>query len=114
MKHKTLAEIIAECCEITSEALPEEIAIEESFEDAETIEQVKNLAKYSEWGWCCAKITVTYRGIVETEYLGGCSYDNEHEFQRCSYFADMVAECCKRIADQVDYIVRVHSRDVLM
>lgn len=111
--NKTLAEIIADCCHIIAEALPEDIRIEDSFDNAETIEQVRNLAKYSEWGWCCAKVTVTYKGITETEYLGGCSYDNEHEFQRCSYFADMVAECCKRIANQVDSIVRAHSKDVL-
>lgn len=109
----TLADIIATKATIKIETLPEDVRIEDSFDDQQSIDFVRQLASETEWGWCCIKVTVYYNDLTETEYLGGCSYHNEANFRACPYFADMVSECCNRLADSVASIVREHRTQVL-
>lgn len=109
----TLAETIAKKAKVYVEALAEDMRIEDSLDDQQSIDFVRQLANESQWGWCCVKITVHYNNLTETEYLGGCSYRNESEFRECPYYADMVSECCKRLADSVASIVREHRTQVL-
>lgn len=47
------------------------------------------------WGWCCVKLTVTYKKdgktVTGTSYLGECSYENERDFvQNSGYFKGML------------------------
>lgn len=109
----TLTEKIARKATIQIDVLPEHIRIQDSFTEQETINFVRQLASETEWGWCCVKVTVHYGDLTETEYLGGCSYRNESEFRECPYYADMVSECCNRLADSVARIVREHRTQVL-
>lgn len=109
----TLAETIAKKAIIYVNALPEDIRIEDSFTEQESIDFVSQLARETEWGWCCAKVTVYYGDLTETEYLGGCSYRSESEFRECPYYADMVSQCCDRLANSVARIVREHRTQVL-
>ena len=109
----TLADMIATRATIQIEVLPEDMRIEDSFDDQQSIDFARQLANESQWGWCCIKVTVHYRDLTETEYLGGCSYINEREFRACPYYADMVSQCCNRLADSVASIVREHRTQVL-
>lgn len=109
----TLADKIASKAVVDIDVLPENMRIEDSFDQQDCINFVRQLASETPWGWCCVKITVRYGDLTETEYLGGCSYNNEAEFRKCPYYGDMVAECCDRLADSVASIVRQHRTDVL-
>lgn len=109
----TLADMIASKATIQIDVLPEDILIEDSFTEQESINFVRQLASETEWGWCCVKVTVHYGDLTETEYLEACSYRNESEFRECPYYADMVSECCARLADSVASIVREHRTHVL-
>ena len=56
----------------------------------------KQLREGNEWGWCCAKVTVSEQFPAdrsESSYLGACSYKGKTDFMRGGYFVDMVREC---------------------
>jgi len=43
------------------------------------------------WAWCVVKVTASWGGYRESEYLGGCSYKDERDFKRDDCYADMKA-----------------------
>jgi len=70
-------------------AIPENDAIEDHFDDAEIVAQVKSDAEHNLWAWCCIAVKAEWEGYIATVYLGGCSYSGEAEFRCDEYFNDM-------------------------
>lgn len=69
---------------------------------------LRELDRGNTWAWCCVKVRAVWRGFQGTDYLGGCSYDDEEDFKRCDYFTDMKSEALAdlnrelaRIAEQL-------------
>jgi hypothetical protein len=48
------------------------------------------------WAWCIVKVTVAPKTLEYTDelngfaYLGGCSYENQEEFEQSDYYKDMI------------------------
>ena len=73
--------------------------------DRETAEWIRDqLASGNEWAWCCVKVTLTWRGLSASDYLGCCSYESRASFVADPYYQDMVASCAKQIAEQAERI----------
>ena len=53
------------------------------------------------WAWCFVTVSVTALGFTGTDTLGGCSYDNEHDFRVGDYFRDMVKTACDDLSQQL-------------
>ncbi len=67
-------------------------------EDAKAEQWVLDqLRSGNEWAWCCARVTGTFEGVKETDYLGGCSYLSEEDFIKGGYYEDMKAEVLERL-----------------
>jgi len=80
--------------EIYFEALPEDLALSDIFDDSVT--NIKRLASDIDAGrkaYFCAKVTANKNGIeLATDYLGACCYKSEDEFYikyHNDYFLDM-------------------------
>ncbi len=59
------------------------------------------------WSWFCAKVTVTWNSLEETDYLGCCSYESEEDFkQKGGYYQGMVDECLGRIQERAEVIAK--------
>ena len=41
------------------------------------------------WAWCTVFLTARWRGFDDFDVLGCCSYEDEEDFKRCDYYADM-------------------------
>ena len=52
--------------------------------------------------WFSAKVTVIYRGIEISEYLGGCSYRSFAEFKTDAYYFDMITACVNQINSEIN------------
>lgn len=94
MKPLTLDE-----CEVTVRCEPEDIDPAEEFDsgdpeqDAQIVADIRHKLECGyDWAWCCAVVTVSYRGIYSVQTLGGCSYDGEREFREGGYFQSMCRE----------------------
>ena len=62
-------------------------------EDKEAEDEVlRRLDNGDVWAWACVQVKVTYQGISESVFLGGCSYENENAFRKDGYYQDMVNE----------------------
>ena len=81
--------------------------IEDHFEDAETVQYVRDQADSgNEWAWCTAKVTVTIGGLTATDYLGGCSYESESDFKAGGYYSDMLLECLIELHEGANKIIK--------
>lgn len=47
----------------------------------------------NEWAWCCTHVLMTWKGLTAHDYLGGCSYSSQEDFEKDGYYADMVDTC---------------------
>lgn len=67
--------------------------------DAEMVADIRRRANAGDvWAWCYVYVRVTFRGMVGTDSLGGCSYADEKEFRaEGGYFDSMVSECLDEI-----------------
>jgi len=88
------------------EFTPEE---EETSPDYEEEENQAIADKYNSGNmaaWFCAKVTVTYRDLEGTDYLGCCSYNSFKEFTTTEndYYQDMINQCINEINRQVQSI----------
>jgi hypothetical protein len=90
---KQITDLVAQNAHIAIEPRPEYSHPRDSFEFQDDIDHVIKEAQWNEWAWCCVKVSATYKGITESEYLGACSYKDEADFRACDYFKDM-ARCC--------------------
>jgi hypothetical protein len=59
-------------------------------------EIIARLDSGDEWAWCIVKVTVTPKTLTYTDelfgfsLLGGCSYENQEEFEKSDYYQDMI------------------------
>ena len=63
------------------------------------------LARGDLWAWCCVVVTATWGAWSETDTLGACSYADEADFKRDSYYSDMCDEALARLNEtlKADY-----------
>lgn len=110
MKMKNLEKIeeqIRKNCTITVKAQIEEHLSPRDCLDAEGAVFVeREIEKGNEWAWCSVKVTVSYEGLSQDDYLGGCSYANKEEFMESGYMKDMVGDCIAQIRDKVINIIK--------
>jgi hypothetical protein len=59
------------------------------------------LADGNDWAWCCVKVTARWHTFESTEYLGGCSYEDEEDFRKGGYFEDMQDEALHILTNQI-------------
>lgn len=52
-------------------------------------EIIDRLNRGDEWAWCVVIVTATWNDFSATDALGGCCYENEADFKRDGYYADM-------------------------
>jgi len=79
------------------ECLPEDLPVRgnalasgDPMLDRETEDSIiADLERGNEWAWCCVKVTAEIDGFTGSDYLGGCSYENEYAFKQGAYFEDM-------------------------
>ena len=98
----------------TIECLPEDMSVESGMfqredgtHDTELIEQIRNdYASGNDWAWCCIKVTARIDGIPleGVDYLGGCSYRDQAEFEACGYFEDMKKEARASLIKQIEAV----------
>lgn len=82
------------------ECLPEHLplkgnvcAIGDDTLDAELENNVRQaLESGNDWAWCTVKVTASYQKYKGSDYLGGCSYDSQRDFETSGYFEDMKDE----------------------
>ena len=94
-----------EKCKVLVTAEPEDLAVEDYFntENAELDNQlaqkiIDDLESGNMYAWFCARVTVSYLHMSESEYLGCCSYDSEKDFIADSgYYMDMAEEARQRL-----------------
>ncbi len=72
--------------------------------DEETAKQVCEDAESNDAAWFCAKVTVSFKDFVESDYLGACSYRSFREFKEDAYYTDMVNTCINEINRQIESI----------
>ena len=76
----------------------------DQFEEKEVAEKIcKEYDKGNFAAWFCAKVTVKYRDMEETDYLGCCSYNSFNEFTNADedYYCDMVNNCINQINKEI-------------
>lgn len=50
----------------------------------------EQLENGNEWAWCCVEVQAEWRGLVGNDFLGGCSYDSQKDFEEPGgYYDDM-------------------------
>ena len=78
---------------ITVEAVAESEHPKYYFTDTKDVEDICELARRTEWGWCTVKVTAKWNSIEHSEFCGACSYESEDDFIKNSgYFEDMKRE----------------------
>jgi len=86
---------------------PEHMHPKDCFDDARDVAKVLEKAESNEWAWCCIRVKVTFEGISECEYLGGCSYDSEKDFVASGdYYEDMLHVCLATLEKR---LVKLHE-----
>ena len=48
--------------------------------DLEIINAIKKASEWSEWAWCCVKVTASWGGFEGTAYLGGVSILEDEKY----------------------------------
>jgi hypothetical protein len=95
--------------EFTVECLPEDMPIrgngmasgDTAYDEQCAREIEAELAAGNAWAWCTIRVTGEWRDLVETAYLGCCSYASEDDFRNNSgYFDDMRAEIADALQAQ--------------
>jgi len=64
------------------------------------------------WAWARVKVTAYYDGINDvtgTDSMGGCSYNGEEDFRKCSYYDEMKEIACNDLEVKLDSIFSVLS-----
>lgn len=88
------------------EFTPEEEEISPDYEEEENQAIADKYNSGNMAAWFCAKVTVTYRDLEGTDYLGCCSYNSFKEFTTTDndYYMDMINQCINEINRQVQSI----------
>jgi hypothetical protein len=60
------------------------------------------------WGWCCVKVTASWREHEGCDYLGCCSYRSGADFIACNdYYTHMVEEAIDDLHHEVVSELRI-------
>lgn len=103
-----LKKVTEDDVDIRIECLEEDIDPMEQFDDPIIARDIKQ--KYDEgndWAWCCVKVTVFHAEeatFKSTQYLGGCSYENEEDFKKDLYYKGMVNEALGNIQRDMEEV----------
>ncbi len=73
--------------------------------DKEAEDLVYKQLEYTEWAWCCVKVTARWKGLEGTDYLGGCSYKSEEDFRKDGYYEDMCSTAYDDLVQQINALV---------
>lgn len=98
--------------EIIFEVQDEDIPTSDLMDNEESIKWVEESYESGNiYAWFCAKITVKYKDLEATDYLGGCSYKSEKDFKNGGYYYDMVNTCVEEINKDIeDYNQEVQKK----
>lgn len=70
--------------------------------DKKVEDEIFRKLEYTQWAWCCVCVTAKWKGLKGTDYLGGCSYDDEEDFIKTSgYFDGMKQQAFNNLIDQI-------------
>ena len=83
---------------ILVDAVPDDIPVrgnacvsgDDEFDHQVEDEILQRLERDDVWAWACVSVTVCWESQEATEYLGCCCYQDEEQFQRSGYMADMI------------------------
>lgn len=78
------------------------------FSFQEDIDHVKEgIRNGNEWAWTCVKVTARIPGIdlEGTDYLGGCSYKDQADFEADGYYADMKKSALDDLKSQLKTLI---------
>ncbi|HTF27220.1 MAG TPA: hypothetical protein VK625_00170 [Flavitalea sp.] len=81
----------------------DDITPEDSYMEKESADYVRDQYNSGNpFAWFSGKVTVTYKGMEENDYLGGCSYKSERDFKENSgHYFDMVNTCIEAINKEI-------------
>ena len=74
------------------EALPDDIPVRAI---------LQRLEQGDVWAWASVAVTVSWENQEAIEYLGCCCYDDEEDFQRGGYMADMIDRALDSLNDDL-------------
>lgn len=83
----------------------------DSFDDQETVEDILLQAIFNDWRWCRVKVTGKFLKLETSQYLGGCSYENEDDFKKDEYYKDLQKNVLKQLQAQIDAIIEWVEND---
>lgn len=97
-------------CTFTTECLEEDIpyvgncsAMDDETDKANEDWIRDQLDRGNEWAWCCVRVTATFATFKGTDYLGGCSYLSQKDFEQPGdYYDDMKHEAFNRLVKAID------------
>tara|TARA_R110001592_G_C12860981_1_gene722830 strand:- start:152 stop:499 length:348 start_codon:yes stop_codon:yes gene_type:complete len=91
------------------EALPDDIPVrgnasisgDEAFDHYVENAILHRLEQGDVWAWASVAVTVSWENQEAIEYLGCCCYDDEEDFQRGGYMADMIDRALDSLNDDL-------------
>ncbi len=63
---------------------------------------IARLESGDDWAWCMVVVEARYHGLVGSDTLGCCSYQDEADFRAGGYYDDMKAEALADLQRQID------------
>jgi len=72
---------------------------------SEYIQKVLDDDRQNEWLWCSVKVTAKFKNLEGVAYLGQCGYENESDFIKGGYYAQMQDEAFADLKAKIDEIV---------
>lgn len=91
--------------DVVIKCLPEDSSPFDHIDERDIAEKVRDdYFNGNDWAWCCVKVIVTHKqaDFVSIQYLGACSYENEEDFKKDTYYQDMVNEAIRDIQYQME------------
>jgi hypothetical protein len=73
-------------------------------DDAEEARARARLDRGDYWAWCYVTVTARWGSFSATASLGGCSYADEAEFDRCGYKGELESEALARLNEVLESI----------
>lgn len=81
--------------------------IEVDLDEELATEIEERLERGDTWAWCQVGVTASYAGLTGSDFLGGCSYEDERNFvDSGGYYDDMMTEAIEELAREIERHVR--------
>lgn len=68
---------------------------------------IKQLESGNLWAWCVVEVKATFEDLEASDYLGGCSYRNQRDFEKGGYYEDMKDRAFEALSAKVEKIITV-------